>query len=79
VLLHVFDVSGPGIDERDVLSCLHHMGAGVSSDRTCSDNGYFPGHASHALILLTQRNPAGGSITTVEPRRVSARYDETLR
>jgi hypothetical protein len=55
------------------------MGAGVSSDRTCSDNGYFPGHASHALILLTQRNPAGGSITTVEPRLVSARYDETLR
>ena len=46
VLLHVFDMSWPGIDESDVLAGLHHMGTGISPDRTRSDNGYLPGHAS---------------------------------
>jgi hypothetical protein len=43
---------GPGIDERDVLARLHHMRAGISADRTRSDNNYLP---THAFLRLFRR------------------------
>jgi hypothetical protein len=44
VLSHVLDMIGPWIDERDVLARLHHMRAGISADRTRSDDRYLPAH-----------------------------------
>ena len=38
VLSHVLDMLGPRIDERHVLARLHHMGAGIPADGTCSDD-----------------------------------------
>ncbi len=42
MLSHVLDVRGPGIDEGHVLARLDHMGAGISANRTRSNNGYLP-------------------------------------
>ena len=64
MLAHMLDVLGPRVDERHILARLRHVGAGITPDRARPDDGYLPGHASHPLILLTQRNPAGAAITT---------------
>ena len=46
VLAHMLDMLGPGIDERDVLAGLHHMGAGIAADGACSDDRDLPAHGS---------------------------------
>jgi hypothetical protein len=45
VFAHVLDMLGPRIDERDVLTRLHHMRTGVATDRARPDNRYLPTHA----------------------------------
>ena len=51
VLAHVLDMFGPGIDERDVLARLHHVGAGISADGAGSDDRYFLAHACPLFSL----------------------------
>jgi hypothetical protein len=43
-LPHVLDMLRPGIDERDVLTRLHHMGAGIAADGARSDDRDLPAH-----------------------------------
>ena len=50
LLPHVLDMLGPRIDERHVLARLHHMGAGIPADGTCSDDNYLPTHASSGIF-----------------------------
>src|SRR5712672_2197877 len=57
VLPHVLNMLGPWIDERHVLARLHHMGAGIPANGTCSDNGYLPPHAVLPALLAAQRLP----------------------
>jgi hypothetical protein len=39
--------AGQGIDEGHVLTGVHHMRVGVSTDRASSDNGYLAAHDFH--------------------------------
>jgi hypothetical protein len=64
MLPHMFDMLGPRIDERHVLARLHHMGASISADGTCSDNGYLPTHAFLPAFLAAEASPPGSLITT---------------
>ena len=72
VLSHVLDMLGPGIDERDVLARLHHMGAGIAADRTRSDDRYLPAHAFLPAFLVAEASAPAGLITSGEPRRTPA-------
>src|SRR5262249_36326769 len=58
VLSHVVDMRGPGVDEGHVLTRVHHMGAGVSTDRASSDNGYLAAHDFHSALGSDTRNHA---------------------
>ena len=42
---YMLDMLWPRIDEGDVLTGLHHVGAGIAADRTRTNNRYFPTHA----------------------------------
>src|SRR5215475_4734619 len=46
VLSHVVDMRGPGVDEGHILTRVHHMSTGVSTDRASSDNGYLVAHGT---------------------------------
>jgi hypothetical protein len=52
VLAHVLDMFGPGIDERDVLARLHHMGAGIPADGACAHDRYFLAHGFPFCFLF---------------------------
>nr|WP_231168418.1 hypothetical protein [Bradyrhizobium sp. 41S5] len=51
VLAHVLDMLGPGIDEGDVLTRLHHMRSGIAADRTRADDRDLPTHVSTLLLI----------------------------
>jgi hypothetical protein len=53
VLPHVFDMLGPGIDERNVLARLRHMGTGIPADSARSDDRDLPAHDSPLHFLAT--------------------------
>jgi len=50
VLSHVIDMRGPGVDEGNVLTGLHHMSAGIPADRTSSDNRYLVAQDFHPTL-----------------------------
>jgi hypothetical protein len=69
----MFDMLGPGIDERHVLTCLRHMGAGISADRTRSDDSYLPTHAFLPAILAAEVSATAGLTANGEPHRTGRR------
>jgi hypothetical protein len=69
VLPHVLDMLGPWIDERHVLTCLHHMGTGIPADRTRSDDSYLPTHVFLSAFLAAEGSASAGLIANGDPRR----------
>jgi hypothetical protein len=57
-LPHVLDMLRPGIDERDVLTRLHHMGAGIAADGARSDDRDFSAHGFSPHFLGGKRPTA---------------------
>jgi hypothetical protein len=57
----VFDMLGPGVDEGDVLTGLHHMRPGISADGTRSDDCDFPAHGFSFSCI--RRHDRTGSLT----------------
>ena len=41
----LLDMRGPRIDERHILAGLHHMSAGITADRACSDDDNLAAHS----------------------------------
>ena len=75
VLAHVLDMLGPWIDEGDVFAGLHHMGAGISADRTCSDDRYLAAHSVLPAFPLPEASAPMGLFTSGEPwRSLHGRY-----
>ena len=72
VLSHVLDMRGPGIDERHVLAGLHHMGAGISADRTRSDNGNLAAHSLPPGELFIVQRPLASSALSQAFRKTAA-------
>src|SRR5260221_9623728 len=60
---------GQWIDECPVLARLHHMGAGIPADGTCSDDSYLPAHAFLPAFLAAEASALAGLIATVETHR----------
>ena len=62
VFAHVLDMLGPGVDERDVLARLHHMGPGITADRARANDGYLPTHAFLPGFLVPEPSASAGLI-----------------
>jgi hypothetical protein len=54
----MLDMLGPGIDERDVLTRLRHMGTGIPADGPRSDDYDFPAHGSPCIFLVAANTNA---------------------
>src|SRR5580693_5175257 len=72
MLPHVLDMLGPWIDERDLLTRLHHMRAGIPADGTRPDDSYLSTHAFLPALLESEASAPARITANGEPRRADA-------
>ncbi len=47
---HMLDMRGPGVDERHILACLHHMRPGIAAHGTGTDDRYPFTHCAYGSL-----------------------------